>query len=142
MLGPDAGSGCSGRAQAGGLRYAVPREASFQHPSLRVSDRQGPELRFLLCISLSSWSRACSSHEDSELLTRGKGEGQQSLGKDPHQSVPFVAVVVQLLSPVQVFVTSMDCSMPGFPGIFTRELHLSRPSPSLGVCSNSCPLSW
>ena len=133
-----------GLAAQGGQRLGVsgmqvPGKPLSSAPSLRVSDQEGPELRFLLCISLSSWSRACSSQEDSELLTGGEGEGQQSLGRNPRQSVP---VAVQSLSRVQLFVTPMDCSMPGFPGIFTRELHLPCPSPSLGVCSNSCPLSW
>ena len=43
-----------------------------------------------------------------------------------------VAVYVQGLSCVQLFVTPMDCSMPGF---------LPCPSPSPRACSNSCPLS-
>ena len=41
-----------------------------------------------------------------------------------------VVVVVQALSHVQLFVTPVDCSTPGFP-----VLHY------LTVCSHSCPLS-
>ena len=39
-----------------------------------------------------------------------------------------MVVVVQLLSHVSLFCDSMDCSL--------------HPSPSPGVCSNSCSLSW
>ena len=39
-------------------------------------------------------------------------------------------VVVQLLSLLQLW-DPMDCSMPGFPVLW-----------SSGVCANSCPLSW
>ena len=47
-----------------------------------------------------------------------------------HVCVCVCIVFVQSLSCVWLFVTPMDCSMPGFC-----------PSPSLRVCSNSCPLS-
>ena len=44
-------------------------------------------------------------------------------------------LVVQSLSHVRLFVTVLDCSTPVFPGV------LPWPPLSLGICSNSCPLS-
>ena len=49
------------------------------------------------------------------------------------QMIDIIVVVIQSLSCVELFATlcnATDCSTP------------SCPSPSPGVCSNSCPLNW
>ena len=120
MLGPDMGSGCSGRAQTRSLRYAVHTEVSFQRPlpEGRWPGRPRAPLPpvhqpLLLVQGLQLWWG---------LRAPDSGERGGTAVTNRRQLVPLVIVLVPSLSRVQLFATpgtaARQASLASSPGNF------------------------